>query len=807
MSQINIGNPVDNSLIRCCSCHKGYEIKGNLYDGNILICPHCGLRHKVDFKLIDKKIESLRKINKLYLAVINIGDAAIDRASTHIAAYTHVTCSSPATGTGTITQIEIYANSDMTNVQVATFYVVSGNNLSTRDFVILGNVAAGYNLITLDSGSQPISLNVQIGDFIGIYNATGQIESAMAGTAGSWYKAGDQIPSNNNAFTWYDAEYRISSVYGTGATAASIFYKSLAGEFSATGSVGKLPKILLSGAFDFTGAVGRLTKKSLSGILNFKGKWSGLGMGIFYPQVSYVDTLLANGFTELRIDIPDYQDTDWLANSKAAIITAVGKGAKVIWGVSSNKFNNPDYTITAANYEAFRTAIKDAAQWAQDNGVYEFQLGNEEDDHVDCTTMTEAQIRINLRSIATEVQAIFTNGKVSYTCGFDFIPDWISEGKGDLDILASNVYMDKPPGDWQTRVTNLVTKFGADGTCLTEFAPSYVSLNTYSEDETVQAAGVTGMIEYIKASGMTRALYFNWFGDQFGVVKDDDTYRLLWYSLLYSDGGGILVKLPKIILSGVLGFSGNLIKKTILSLSGVFSSTGTVGKLTRKTLSGAFDFSGNIGKKILIALAGVFSSTGTVSTVLTKFKALTGSFGFSGSIGILTKKVLSGTFGFTGNVARKIFVSLSGAFGLTGSLGGIKRFIKAIAGEFGFSGTLGKLIKKTLAGSFGFIGILTKKILGMTFTEPAKTSPTYTKPTKTTAVLTKPAKSNVVYTEPQWILMISGEKIFVDLGEETFITLAEATFAYWQTDFYGKFASPTITEPTKTTATFTEPSK
>jgi len=93
-----------------------------------------------------------------------------------------------------------------------------------------------------------------------------------------------------------------------------------------------------------------------------------------------------------------------------------------------------------------------------------------------------------------------------------------------------------------------------------------------------------------------------------------------------------------------------------------------------------------------------------------------------------------------------------------------------------------------------------------TYTEPTKTTTTFTKPTKTTAVLTKPAKSNVVYTEPQWIL-ISGEKTFVDLGEETFITLAEATFADWGTDFYGKFASPTITEPTKTTATFTEPSK
>ena len=93
-----------------------------------------------------------------------------------------------------------------------------------------------------------------------------------------------------------------------------------------------------------------------------------------------------------------------------------------------------------------------------------------------------------------------------------------------------------------------------------------------------------------------------------------------------------------------------------------------------------------------------------------------------------------------------------------------------------------------------------------TFTEPVKPTVTYTKPSKSTTTFTEPAKSDVVYTEPQWIL-ISGEKTFVDLGEETFITLAETTFADWGIGLYGKFASPTITEPTKTTAVFTEPAK
>ena len=44
------------------------------------------------------------------------------------------------------------------------------------------------------------------------------------------------------------------------------------------------------------------------------------------------------------------------------------------------------------------------------------------------------------------------------------------------------------------------------------------------------------MIEYIKASGINRALFHTWWGDTFGVVKTDDTYRLLWNQALLNTG-------------------------------------------------------------------------------------------------------------------------------------------------------------------------------------------------------------------------------------------------------------------------------
>ena len=241
-------------------------------------------------------------------------------------------------------------------------------------------------------------------------------------------------------------------------------------------------------------------------------KWSGLGMGLFSTDDTalfdgYVDTLLANGFEELRIDMPDYYNEGELGWSKATVIRAIAKGAKVIWGVSSSAGDS----ITAETWTTFRQGILDAAQWAQDNGVYEFQLGNEEEICVDGTKMTIAQLIINLKSLATEVQAIFTNGNVSYACLSTNISDWITAGKGDIDILASNIFMGGEGGYgdiWKTLITNLVNAFGADGTYLTEFSLSWTSLDDYSTDEAVQATALTEMIEYIKASGMTRAFYF-----------------------------------------------------------------------------------------------------------------------------------------------------------------------------------------------------------------------------------------------------------------------------------------------------------
>src|SRR5665648_562842 len=293
-------------------------------------------------------------------------------------------------------------------------------------------------------------------------------------------------------------------------------------------------------------------------------KWSGLtGFTEWYDSVSnYGDIWLANGFTEWR-DLRNYTETAQVTASKAAVATANAKGIKVIWGVCSG-----GTTITSSNWSDFEAAILAAAQWAQDNGVYEFQIGNEEEYHNDDDTMTDAQLITNLKAVATDVQEIFTNGNVSYSCGNSNIGDWVTAGKGDLDIMASNVYMTwgaGHPEDWEDMIDDLVGAFGTDGTYLTEFSLNTDSLDSYSTDEAVQAAAVTEMIEYIKASGMERALFYAWhdYADGlFGVVKADGTYRLLWSQALLNSGSAQIAAVPaKTVIASSLANTVALIPK------------------------------------------------------------------------------------------------------------------------------------------------------------------------------------------------------------------------------------------------------
>jgi len=139
---------------------------------------------------------------------IDIGMPAIDRGTT-MAGWTIINQENPANETGKITSVEIWANTNMTDCEVAIFYVVSGDFLSTRDTQYIGAVTSG------SKQTFPVDLDVVAGDCIGIF-ATAKVEYDASGFNNVWRLSGDYIPCSNVEFSIGTGD--AVSLYGTGTT-------------------------------------------------------------------------------------------------------------------------------------------------------------------------------------------------------------------------------------------------------------------------------------------------------------------------------------------------------------------------------------------------------------------------------------------------------------------------------------------------------------------------------------------------------------------------------------------------------------
>lgn len=148
---------------------------------------------------------------------IDIGSAAIDRGSAY-GADTLVNKINPSDGSGKITSVEIWANEEMADCEVATFFVVSGSNLSTRDYETVDNGNGAGVVLAGSKQTFVVDLDVEVGDYIGIYYSSGSIDYQYpTGDAGWWYGySGDRIPCTNYYFGSQSSA--TLSLYGTGAT-------------------------------------------------------------------------------------------------------------------------------------------------------------------------------------------------------------------------------------------------------------------------------------------------------------------------------------------------------------------------------------------------------------------------------------------------------------------------------------------------------------------------------------------------------------------------------------------------------------
>jgi hypothetical protein len=147
--------------------------------------------------------------------VLNVGGSAIDRTSSDdLANTTAIFKDNPANATGTITSVEIWANTSLSGCIVGTFYSTGTNQFSSRSSATIGTVSSGVKQTF--SG---LSINCVAGDFIGLYVTTGKMESDGTGS-GEWLKTGNNIPCTNVTFVLYsgyiDSLHAIGTAPDTG---------------------------------------------------------------------------------------------------------------------------------------------------------------------------------------------------------------------------------------------------------------------------------------------------------------------------------------------------------------------------------------------------------------------------------------------------------------------------------------------------------------------------------------------------------------------------------------------------------------
>lgn len=277
-------------------------------------------------------------------------------------------------------------------------------------------------------------------------------------------------------------------------------------------------------------------------------KWNKVGVSFGHDYHEYddialagrrLDELYAAGIRRVRINMPAYtteaNNTAFRDKLRALVTTALDKGFYVIWGYTKSQ----DQTVpllSAATWPDYSTAVQAMATWAQslpNSQNFELSLGNEDDDKVDGTTLTSAQFRDNILTLATTCKSIFTKGKISYTSTIAYYNDWKVLGIGDMDYYGCNIYASASIFD--TYAQGIARDWGDRG-YIPEWNAADEGVNSFSTEDAYNR-------EMLRRFQLLRRLnvgnYFfvsrSWgVAEKWALIKMDETKRQTWYFLTSS---------------------------------------------------------------------------------------------------------------------------------------------------------------------------------------------------------------------------------------------------------------------------------
>lgn len=136
-----------------------------------------------------------------------VGNDAINRDGTDTGYYTEILEQNPATVSGKITSVEIWAHSTMTGVIVATFTKVNGNTFTARDSQAIGTVIAGAKR------TFEVDLDMEEGDYLGIYWEDGELEADLSSGLGAWLLEGDYTSCIETVFDYWEITYSLCGLW------------------------------------------------------------------------------------------------------------------------------------------------------------------------------------------------------------------------------------------------------------------------------------------------------------------------------------------------------------------------------------------------------------------------------------------------------------------------------------------------------------------------------------------------------------------------------------------------------------------
>ncbi len=142
---------------------------------------------------------------------IDVGSAAIDRASNSGSGNTYIPKNNSANADGTLDTIEMWPKVTLENCEVGTVYLVSGTTFHCREGIDIGGVTQGSKQTF--SG---LDIDILTGDYLAYYVTFGTLERDSSGGAGYWFTGGSYVNTDDETSYSLSGTMADYSLYGTG---------------------------------------------------------------------------------------------------------------------------------------------------------------------------------------------------------------------------------------------------------------------------------------------------------------------------------------------------------------------------------------------------------------------------------------------------------------------------------------------------------------------------------------------------------------------------------------------------------------